>query len=363
MLEFGEFRIFLLFPFLHPIFCYTKFKFEKIIFGELNELYFIKVLIILISIHFSLLFQIIFEIISIIRRKRKNLVVFKSIEKKQKMFNEYSIFNYKVILLNLFVIILQYTIFAIKLFKNSNYLYLGRFNLMFSIALWSYFILKINIYNHQIISMIIINLGTIFFLLINIFINNEKLNLLYSIYYFLFIFIYCLNVVIKKLILEKYYISPFLLLFVEGIFGLIIDLIIVFIFYHYNFFSMDDFFLIIKKDNIFSLSIYILSQGMTQMFITITIFYFNPTMTGVSDYLSVFFEEILFKFQWYNIIGYFLIIIGCFIYNELIILTFCNLQENTKKYLEKRGDNFDNLSIKDCINDKKDDKEDNTDLE
>ncbi len=344
MLEFGELRIFLLFPFLHPIFCYIKYKFENKIFEDLNKLYILKVLLILISIHFSLIFQLISEIISKIRRKRKQLKISISMEKKQKIYNEYSIFNYKVILLILFKTILLYSIFVIKFQNNNNNFYLGRFYIMFSLAIWSYFIIGINMYNHQILSLLIISLGTIFFLGINIFINNEELNI-FLIYLFLFYCLFCLNAVIKKFIVEKYYISPFLLLFLEGMFGLVIDLTLAFIFYHYNFFSINDFFLILKIENIFPLCIYIISLGITQMFIMITIYYFNPTMVGVCDYLSVFFEDILFKFQWYQIIGYILIISGCFIYNEIIILHFCNLEKDTKKYLEKRGDNFDNNDI------------------
>ena len=347
MLEFGEIRIFLLFPFLHPIFCYTKSTFEKKIFKDLN-IYIFKVLLILISIHFSVLFQIIFEIISKIKRKRKQLIISESINKKQKI-NEYSIFNYKVILLILFSIILQYSIIGIRTQDNYNAFYLGRFYLMFSTALWSYFIMRINLYIHQIISLLIISLGTIFFLGINIFINNEKLNI-GLIYHCLFFFIYCLHFVINKFIVEKYYISLFLLLFLEGILGLVIDLLLTFIFYHYNFFSINDFFLILKIENIFPLCIYIFTLGITQMFVMITIFYFNPTMIGVCDYLSIFFEDLLFHFEWFKIIGYFLIIIGCFIYNELIILNFCNLEKNTKKYVNKRGDNLNEVGVIKTIN-------------
>ena len=345
MIELGEIRIFLLFPFLHPIFCYTKYKFGDIIFKDLNNLYLFKILLNLIFIHFTLTFQIISETISKIRRKRKNLRVSKLIEKKQNFYNEYSIFNSKVIFLILFITILEYNIFVILLQDNFNYIYLGRFYIMFSLAIWSYFIIKINIYKHQILSIIMMNLGTILFIVINININNEKINTIYSIYHFLAYFFYCLNLVIKKYILEKYYISPFLLLFLEGIFGLVIDLILGLIFYHYKFFSINDFFLIFKKENILPLSLFILSEGISQMFIIIIVFYFNPTMIGVCDYLSIFFEDLLFKFQYFKIFGYFLLISGCFIYNELIILKFCNLEKYTKKYIEKRADNYDNLDI------------------
>ncbi len=341
MIELGEIRIFLLFPFLHPIVCYTKYKFGNIIFKDLNKLYIFKVLLQTISIHFSLLFQIISELISKIRRKRKLLRKDKLIEKTQKVYNRYSIFNYQVILLMLLGIIPSYSTFIIQLQDNFNYIYLGRFYLMFSLALWSYFILKIHLYNFQILSIIIINLGIILFLFFNTYINNEKIEILFSIYHFLSYFIFCLNIVIKKYIIEKYYISPFLILFLEGIFGLIIDLILGLIFYHYNFFSINDIFLILKKENILSLCIYILSQGITQMFIIIIVYYFNPTMLGVCDYLSILFEDLLFQYQWFKIFGYFLIISGCFIYNELIIFHFCNLEKNTKKYIQKRGDDLD----------------------
>ena len=35
-------------------------------------------------------------------------------------------------------------------------------------------------------------------------------------------------------------------------------------------------------------------------------------------------------------LGYFVVLIGSLIYNEIIIFNFCDLNTNTKKYLEKR---------------------------
>ena len=77
-----------------------------------------------------------------------------------------------------------------------------------------------------------------------------------------------------------------------------------------------------KKNNIIYLILYTLFEGITQNCIIITTFYFNPTMVGVSDYLSVFIEGIIKRLDWTYYIGYLLIIFGVFIYNELIIFTF-----------------------------------------
>ena len=42
-----------------------------------------------------------------------------------------------------------------------------------------------------------------------------------------------------------------------------------------------------------------------------------------------------------SILGYFTILLGAFIYNEIIILYFCGLHRNTKKELQKRAGNGD----------------------
>ena len=38
----------------------------------------------------------------------------------------------------------------------------------------------------------------------------------------------------------------------------------------------------------------------------------------------------------FNIIGFLIYIFACLIINEIIILNFCGLSENTKKFIEKR---------------------------
>ena len=71
MIELGEIRIFLLFPFLHPIFCYTKYKFGDIIFKDLNNLYLFKILLNLIFIHFTLLSKLFLKLYQKLEEKEK----------------------------------------------------------------------------------------------------------------------------------------------------------------------------------------------------------------------------------------------------------------------------------------------------
>ena len=49
--------------------------------------------------------------------------------------------------------------------------------------------------------------------------------------------------------------------------------------------------------------------------------------------VSIFFNN----YKWNNLLGYFIVLIGGLIYNELIIIYICELEKNTKKEIQKRA--------------------------
>ena len=49
--------------------------------------------------------------------------------------------------------------------------------------------------------------------------------------------------------------------------------------------------------------------------------------------VSIFFNN----YKWNNLLGYFIVLIGGLIYNELIIIYICGLEKNTKKEIQKRA--------------------------
>ncbi len=343
--ELGLIRSFLLFPFIHPIFCSLKLIFIEKVLSDVNKNTNPVYLFILKSFltHLILLFQIIPELISRFRQKRRNLEFLNSTyENTNLILRNYSNYNPKSFLLILLSTILFYS--AIGNRTDDNFMILGRFSLLFCIAFWSYIILDIKIHSHQIIGIIFIIIGTIFLIILNIVNGLNSLNFLDVVFFISLYFIICLKYCISKFLLEIYFVSPFFILLIDGIFGLIIDSLITFFFILIDYFKINEIKILFneifnKKNNTLYLILYTLCEGITQTCIMITTFYFNPTMVGVSDYLSVFIQGIIKQYKWTYYIGYLLIIFGVFIYNEIIIFIICNLEFDTKKYITLRSSN------------------------
>ena len=81
----------------------------------------------------------------------------------------------------------------------------------------------------------------------------------------------------------------------------------------------------------------------SQIFVYLVIFYISPIIFIMTDIIRqiVFWIINLFKeFDTisfiFNILGYLIYILACLIINEIIILNFCGLSENTKVFIEKR---------------------------
>ena len=342
-IELGLIRKFLFFPFIHPIFCtfktYGIIKIEKMVSEKGYDI--LMNIFHLVSIHACLLLQIIPEIISRSRQKRINFErISTQYENSNLIFRDYSKFNINIFLLILFSSVLYYSTYGVRL--DNNYLYLGRFGLMFWLAFWSYIVLDIKISSHQFIGIICIIIGTIFLVLINIYVNNiNNLNCIDLCTLFSSLILFCLSIVIKKYLLEKYYVSPFFILLLEGIIGIIIDFIIISILLNSKFIQFEEiknfFNLIYKSGNIFWALFHFIFSALTEMCVIITNFYFTPTMIGVSDYLSIFIEGFLSNIHLNLYIGIIIIIMGCFIYNELIILKCYNLEIHTQKYISSRS--------------------------
>ena len=339
-LEIGEIRIFLLFPFLHPIFCFIKSNFElkiKAFFPTYKNLP--NSLIDCCLTHISLLIQIFPEIISRIRQKRKNLdLIQRKIEKKKFIFSDINLLNYKAIGLifisNLFFFYPGFLESYIA--KDTQfYFYLARFSLLFFSATQCYFVLNMKIYSHQQISMIIMFCGTLFFILITK--SYKEFGLIEFLFQIMLDFLVALSLCIDKYILEVYYISPFMILFIQGIFGIILDFLIIFILNKLDVLILSDFSFYLKNVNILNILMYSFFYSLTKIFILLTNFYFSPTMVSVSDYISAFALDLYSYNKWYKIIGYFILLVGCFVYNEIIIINFCDLNKFTKREISRRS--------------------------
>ena len=81
-----------------------------------------------------------------------------------------------------------------------------------------------------------------------------------------------------------------------------------------------------------------------QAFTLLVIFYFSPILLMVTDIISPMLLWIVTTIQdgqdipdvVLNPIGYLIVLFASLIYNEIIILNFCNLSKDTKKFVELR---------------------------
>lgn len=193
---------------------------------------------------------------------------------------------------------------------------------------------KKEIYSHQILSIIIIIVGTIFYYI------PSKFD--YKISYFIFLFLkyYCRafdRLMIRYISINKF-INIFLIAFILGVSGILYILIRVLI--NHDFIKFSDF-----TENIFILSIYFISSFITYFIYYKIIYKLGPIHAYISDFIGLIIsDEILqigkskrenINFQ--DLIIMIVFVISLLIYSEIIQLNFCSLNENTKKMVRERA--------------------------
>lgn len=225
-------------------------------------------------------------------------------------------------------------------------------------------ILKTKFHRHQTTSMILVSVGVIIVGIMESLSKNDKDNKVSIEYYFYFLGLFLLSglqEVIEKKIMDSKFISPYRLLFFEGIIGIVIGSIAITInvltgYKFENNFS--SFWNTIKRKEIYFV-FFILGDTFLIVLEKLTNFYFSPTQRSVSDTLSSLFWWI-FSFFIPNgskistliigfILGYIIIFFGSLLYNELIVFHFCGFSKNTKYEVMQRGDieisKYDSISL------------------
>ena len=243
------------------------------------------------------------------------------------------------------------------------------------ISLLCKLVLSHKLYRHQISAMVliligmVINLSTLLILKINVIKHDETLK---AIGLFLLCFIISsIQVVGEKYLFNKYKISPYDLMFYEGLFGVFfLSISEGFLYYstcpnfisecnhgdHYN--ITFDFITLFKENQYFFLLyifLWLLCNAYINYFGRQAVFYYSPTTESISDALGgiVFFIYLRFTAPMDSyiesiipFIGYFFIILGSLMYNEIIILYVFGLEENTMKEVSKRaGEDTKNFKI------------------
>ena len=323
------------------------------------------------------IFSLIF--IAIIHKKTENETL---IKKEEKVLRRYHFFiqseNKKKVFFLIFIISLLEVIYKIDdsillyLYKKEkiDLLVEKRSGFIIFVPLFSYFILRKKLYRHH--------LFALFLALIGIFILNfcrfplgySKIDdYLYHILNILFSSFFALALVLIKYLMIKYIISAYNFLFYDGIFCIINLLILVLLEYpiinkiNENPQEEDNNFFISNYYQIFGIFIgqewkfYLffflsfIASFCYFVFNILTLYNFSPYLNVLTDFLTPFLLNIIDfftieegkkknnfnkKFVIENI-GYALIIFGALILNEIIILNFFGLNENTYTNISERG--------------------------
>ena len=240
--------------------------------------------------------------------------------------------------------------------------------LAISCALFYYYILRLQIFKHQIFSLIISGICAIIVIITEFFFQDINIFLTYTdfiVVLFLAFLSQILNAVLdtaEKYLFEINYVNPFFTLMFEGIFGFFLS----FIFFAfpnylddiktvYNTFSAG--YLVLFS---FLLLLYIILSGGRNIFRVITTKLYSPTARALTDYflnpLYLIYDFSLgndFLKQNERNIPYFIInliisiiisICGC-VYNELLILFFCGFERDTHDQVSKRSASQSELEI------------------
>ena len=376
-----------IYPFLLPFACVFTHFFQKIMFENAKPIKSFKML----KYNLPLLFYyFIPKIISVIfipiiksntkgeDVKEKNLVTrrYHSVIRTQ---NKKKIFSL-IFLISLLEVIFKIgdsLLLYLQKIEKIHYLIEKRTGFIISVPLFSYLILNKKLYKHHIIALFLALIGALI-VIISRFVLNFSLikEYLFHILNILISFLFSLSLVLIKYLMNKYFIkSPYVFLLYDGIFCIINLLILGLLQYvivvnindkdflksnnfeenNNNYFINNyiEIFTILKGQNfsfyigfLFSL---IFSFGYF-IFNILTIFHFSPYLNVLTDFLTPFYYNILNIIfldedqTTRNIIRYILefvgsiiIIFGALILNEIIILNFFGLNENTSINISYRG--------------------------
>ena len=360
-----------LLPFLVPIVCYsTKFCSDPLknnrgkisnVNDVSNENLHTYVFLYQMINSTSIIFSGLLYFISIIRRQTDNKANIGTLsersnssdysfmaKKKPNRLLEYSIICFMSIIITLYNVLKGYGTGHKTLEKRLYFL--------FFFCLINIFLFKKPFYRHQKFALAIAFVGmVIIFALFFIYLNKSNYDYIYDVLLFFGSFLYSLYLVLVKYMSENKGYSPFLLLFLIGIISTAATVVGFLILSHVRlgninyvsniFHCRQDIF--VCFGNLYDYIIgYFLINAVLQILIFLVCYYFSPEVFAISDIISPFLscitniakgkENIVVKIV-FDIIGYIIITIGSFIYNEIIVCNFWDLNKNTWKSIVKKA--------------------------
>lgn len=227
-------------------------------------------------------------------------------------------------------------------------------------ALVYHFLLKEPLFKHQIFSLIIIGICLVIIVITEFIFQEIDIFLNYIQFFFALLialliqFFDSMIQINEKYLYENKNLSPFLVLMLEGVFGLILTLI-----YSFSYKTFDDIIQFYQNNSsskinflIIGCIFYIISSGGKNLFRVVTNKIFNPMTTSFMDYILNPFYIILFFITLNDFISngkknyaYFIINLiisfimsfcGC-VFNEFLILFYCGLEHDTHNQVTNRS--------------------------
>jgi len=270
------------------------------------------------------------------------------IRKKPNRLLEFSIIIFMSIIITMYNVLKGYGTKHSTLEKRLYFL--------FFFCLINIFMFKKPIYSHQKFSLGIGFIGmAIIFTVFFFYLDYARYEYIYDVLLFFGSFLYSLYLVLVKYMAEKKYYSPFLLLLLIGTFSTVITVIGYMI---YSFVTVNDLRYVTNifhcRDDMYvcfgnyydKIICYFLINAVLQVLIFLVCYYFSPEVFAISDIISPylsFISKVIEKKNTdilniiLNSIGYIIIILCSFVYNEIIVCNFCGLNENTWKAIDKKA--------------------------
>ena len=360
-----------LLPFLVPLVCYsTKFFSEpmKMNDGKISNVNDVSlenchtfVFLYQMINSTSLIFGGLLYFVSIIRTKtdnKANIGVSLTIdtnlsENLQPRRKPSRIFNYLIILF-MSIIITMYNV--LKGYGTKHPTLEKRLYFLFFFCLINVFIFKKQIFSHQKFALGIGAVGmAIIFTIFFVYLKFDTYEYIYDVLLFFGSFLYSLYLVLVKYMSEKKFYSPFLLLLLIGTLSTILTVIGYLIYskvtvgdlrYVTNIFHCTENMYVCFGNFYFKIIMYFLINTVLQILIYLVCYYFSPEVFAISDIISPYLsflskviegKETKVEKIILNSIGYIIIILCSFIYNEIIVCNFCGLNENTWKSIVKKA--------------------------
>ena len=270
------------------------------------------------------------------------LIVYDKVKKKRDTIHN----NSKIIILVLIICIIENFIRILEsLYLKGNKSYNFESLTLLMILLLSLF-LKLQIYNHHLLVIIISLLLTIFEIILQSLKTKEIISLL------IFHLFLGVKLLMDNYVMEKYLVHPLLLFGLFGIIDLIVNVlifIIVVAFFNKEYKDIKSYF----NNNNYKILIHILIVFLMRLNDIYIIYFYNPIFEVfpyfVMQIVVMFFEEKKkdLKFIIITIIFSIFTILNLLIALEIMILKFCGLDKNTKIEIAKRAIVSENIDDND----------------